>query len=86
MRKKATTKAEEQAQQAPTSCRQCLRYQEILAKAIEGFEKRINEGDFKPTVAEYLKLLQLEQETAQETAKEIKVTWIDPPLTSDSEK
>lgn len=58
----------------------------LLEKAIESFDARIEAKDFKPTIAEYLKLVQLEQEAQQETPKEIKVTWIDPTVTSDSEK
>jgi hypothetical protein len=58
----------------------------LLQRAIEAFDERIKAKDFKPTIAEYLKLLQLEQESNLETPKEIKVTWIDPTVTSDSEK
>lgn len=74
-------------EKAPKVCRTCgnrkgskekTRLVNLLAKAIKSFEKRIAAEDFKPTIAEYLKLVQLEQESEQETAKEIKVTWIDP--------
>ena len=82
-------------EKAPKSCRDCskwkemkekIRVSELLTKAIEKFEVRLGESEFKPTVAEFLKLVQLEQEFEQETAKEIKVTWIDPTVTSLSEK
>ena len=85
-------KAEEKA---PKDCRKCPRWKEIkekirvtelLGRVITAFEARVKEADFKPTVAEFLKLVQLEQEAEQENAKEIKVTWIDPKATSDSEK
>ena len=68
--------------------RQKLRISELLVKAIEGFESRMNEKDFKPTVAEYLKLLQMEQEmdATEEKPKEIKVTWVDPASTSKPEE
>lgn len=68
--------------------RQKLRVSELLLKAIEGFESRMNGQDFKPTVAEYLKLLQLEQEmdATEDKPKEIKVTWVDPVSTSEPEK
>lgn len=80
---------------APKDCRKCPRWKEVkekirvsnlLEKAIKAFEDRIATQDFKPTIAEYLKLVQLEQESEQETPKEIKVTWIDPTVTSNSEK
>ncbi|HEV3334570.1 MAG TPA: hypothetical protein VG096_26460 [Bryobacteraceae bacterium] len=68
--------------------KQRLRVSELLIKAIEGFESRLNAQDFKPTVSEYLKLLQLQQEldATEERPKEIKVTWVDPVSTSESEK
>ena len=82
-------------EKAPKACRECrqwkemkerIRISELLTKAIEKFEARLKDADFKPTVAEYLKLVQLEQEFELGTAKEIKVTWIDPTVTSNSEK
>jgi hypothetical protein len=79
------------------SCRDCpewhtmkqkLRVSELLLKAIEGFESRMNAQDFKPTVAEYLKLLQMEQDldATENSPKEIKVTWVEPAATSEPEK
>ena len=68
--------------------RKKLRVSELLMKAIEGFESRMKAQDFKPTLAEYLKLLQMEQDmdATEDTPKEIKVTWVDPVLTSEPEK
>ena len=80
---------------APKVCRTCghrndseekIKVSNLLKKTIESFEARMKTQDFKPTIAEYLKLVQLEQESEQETAKEIKVTWIDPTVSSDAEK
>ena len=79
----------------PKECRKCpswkqikekIRVSEVLAKAIASFESRIKEKDLNPTITEYLKLVQLEQELEQGEAKEIKVTWIDSTAKSDSEK
>jgi hypothetical protein len=68
--------------------KQRLRVSELLIRAIEGFESRLNAQDFKPTVSEYLKLLQLQQEldATEGQPREIKVTWVDPVSTSESEK
>jgi len=79
------------------SCKECPHWQEmrqhlrvshLLLKAIEGFETRLAAKDFKPTVAEYLKLLQMEQELggSEEATKEIKVTWVDSVPTSETDK
>jgi hypothetical protein len=83
------------AKRAPTTCEGCerwgavkrrIRISELLAKAMETLESRIAAKELKPTVADYLKLLQLEQEFEQETPKEIKVTWVEPAKASDGGK
>ena len=91
MAKKARSKPK-----APRDCRECenwpevskkVRVHELLEKTIEQFEAKIHKADYEPTVAEYVKLLQLGQELAQEDeAKEIKVTWVSPDEKSDTEK
>jgi hypothetical protein len=78
------------------TCRECehwdevsekVRVHELLEKAIEQFETKITKADYEPTVAEYMKLLQLGREIGQEDEpKEIKVTWVGPNETSESEK
>jgi hypothetical protein len=84
-------------EKAPKACRECSRWKEIkekirvselLVKAIEGIEKRFKADDFKVTVGDYLKLVQMEKEIEAEDldAKEIKVTWVEPTVASDSEK
>ncbi|MGA2267708.1 MAG: hypothetical protein ABSH44_04475 [Bryobacteraceae bacterium] len=84
-----TTKT--QTKKAPKTCRECshwneikerIRISDLLAKAIAGIESRLTAKDFKPTMGDYLKLLQIEKELEQEEAKEIKVTWVEPPVES----
>lgn len=81
----------------PATCRECpewkemrrkLRISELLLQAIDGFESRLKAKNFKPTVTEYLKLLQMEHEidAQEEGPQEIKVTWVDPTHASESEK
>ena len=81
---------------APRSCRDCenwptvskkVRVHELVENAIAQFEAKIKKAGFEPTVAEYVKLLQLGQELGQDDeAREIKVTWVGPNATSESEK
>jgi hypothetical protein len=82
------------------ACKKCKRWQEIkqrmrvakfIEKTVDKVELKLDKGEISPTVAEYLKLLQLEQEWEQqelgtEGPKEIKVTWVGPVATSNSEK
>jgi 16S rRNA G527 N7-methylase RsmG len=67
--------------------KQKLKVSEVLARAIAKFEERITETDFSPSVADYIKLVQMKKEIEEATdeAKEIKVTWVEP-VTSDSER
>jgi len=80
----------------PETCKGCRNWAEIkerfristlLDKAIGLFETKLKEKDFKPTVAEYLKLLQMEKELEdQGNDKEIQVTWVGPTVKSEEEK
>jgi hypothetical protein len=70
-------------EKAPRTLR--VRLSDLLDKAISGIEERFKAKDFKPTMADYLKLLQMEIELEQEETREIKVTWVEP-TPSDSEK
>ena len=75
-----TTVKEEK--KAPKTLR--IRIADLLDKAIVGIEDRFNAQDFKPTMGDYLKLLQMEIDLEQEEIREIKVTWVEPSVTSDS--
>jgi hypothetical protein len=84
------------SEKAPKTCRECqnwgdvsekVRVHELLERTIGKFETKISKKDYEPTVAEYVKLLQLEREIGQEDEpKEIKVTWVGPTAMSESEK
>jgi len=58
------------------------RVSETLERAIQSVEERIQAKEFKPTIAEFLKLVQLSKELAQDDVKEIRVTWVEPVVTS----
>jgi hypothetical protein len=76
---------------ALVNCRDCTRWKEVkhrikvselLTAAMMSFESGAHEKEFKPSLAEYLKLLQLERELEEDEPKEITVTWIEPEETS----
>jgi hypothetical protein len=77
------------------ACKECKHWQEIkqrlrisrlLLKTIDSIEGRLQSSDFKPTLGDYLKLLQIEKEMEEVSPKEIRVTWVNPPKKSDTEK
>ena len=45
-------------------------------RALDRSEGQVTE--FKPTLADFLRLVQLEKEIGEEEPKEIKVTWVEP--------
>ena len=75
---------EKQEDKAPRTLR--IRISDLLDQAIVGIEDRFKAKDFKPTMGDYLKLLQMEIDLEQEEIREIKVTWVEPTTTSDSGK
>ncbi|HWB86052.1 MAG TPA: hypothetical protein VG675_18055 [Bryobacteraceae bacterium] len=63
-----------------------VRMADLLEKVTEGFEQRLKGKDFKPTVGDYVRLLQLQKEMDQEVPREIEVRWVEPTVTSDAER
>ena len=76
-----------QQEKAPKSCESCehwtevrdkLRVGKVLEGVIQTMEKSIGTAEFKPSLADYLKLVQWQKEIGEELPKEIKVTWVEP--------
>ncbi len=75
-------------EKAPKSCLSCehwaevktkLRVGDILKTVIQKMEANLTATDFKASLADYLKLVQIEKEVGgDEEPKEIKVTWVQP--------
>ena len=78
-------------EKAHKSCRECehwaevrnqLRVDGILTKIIANMEEKLGKEEFKPSLADYLKLVQLEKDLDGEEPKEIRVTWVEPVKSS----
>jgi hypothetical protein len=76
-----------QQEKAPKSCESCehwtevqnkLRVGRVLESVIKTMEEKLATAEFKPTLADYLKLVQWQKEGGDELVKEIKVTWVEP--------
>jgi len=48
-----------------------------VAEAVESMSRKLKSGTLKPTVAEFVRLLELQKELLSENVKHIKVTWVD---------
>ena len=51
---------------------------ELVSKVKETIEEKITNKEIKPTIGDYIRLLQFEQATEEEKPKEIRVTWVEP--------
>jgi hypothetical protein len=90
------TKQNTKEKAAPESCDHCPRWQELkeervrlaqlISKARQGFEARLEGSDLKLTLADYLKLIQMEKEIDDGKPREIKVTWVNSIPASKPEK
>jgi hypothetical protein len=69
---KETDEAEQPNRQLP----------QLVRNALDAFEAGLKDANLKPTLAEYLKLLQFEREVSEEeqNPREITVTWVEPEL------
>ncbi len=78
-------------EKAPKSCQECERWEEVrnklrvsgvLTDVIKKMEEKLKTEEFKASVADYLKLVQMEKDIGGEETKEIKVTWVEPVKSS----
>ena len=52
--------------------------QALVKQAIQQIGEKIENNELKPTVGDFIRLLQLEKELLEEAPKEIKVSWVEP--------
>jgi hypothetical protein len=50
---------------------------DAIETALQTFEKQMGAKEFKLSLAEYVKLLQLKQELAEDEIREIRVSWVE---------
>ena len=50
----------------------------LVKQAIQQIGEKIENNELKPTVGDFIRLLQLERELLEEAPKEIKVSWVEP--------
>jgi hypothetical protein len=80
VKKKATTKRAGSKKSADRE-----RIKKLVRNAMKGLETRLG-GEDKPSIGDYLKVMQLQKEIEEDGPKEIKVTWVEPETpTSESE-
>jgi len=51
---------------------------ELVNEAIKEFEQKLKEKEIKPTVGDFIRLLQLKKELKADEPREIKVSWVEP--------
>ncbi len=53
----------------------------VIQKAIALIEERLDNGETSPTIADFVRLLQIEKEIESEQPVEVRVTWVEPAET-----
>ncbi len=83
-RKEVVLDAPDTGEHSPDIKQQRLRLAKLLSAACDGLEARLAANEtLKPSLGDYLRLMQVAWEIQKETdndegPKEIKVTWVDP--------
>ncbi|MGA1995935.1 MAG: hypothetical protein ABSH45_09155 [Bryobacteraceae bacterium] len=72
----ATTGCEEESQSQETPKGRML--SEFLATLRTNIEDRLKKKEVKPSIGDYLKVLQLEKELEKQDAEEVRATWVEP--------
>jgi len=49
----------------------------LVEQAIQQFGQKLDQNEVKPTIGDFIRLLQLEKELLEGTPKEIKVSWVE---------
>lgn len=55
----------------------------IIKKAIQSIEDQLGTDAVRPTLADLVRLLQIEKELVADEPREIRVRWIEPAATTD---
>lgn len=50
----------------------------LVEQMMENLEGKLKSGELKPTMGDFIRLMQLEKELEDEQPREIKVSWIEP--------
>jgi len=58
----------------------------IVRKAIESIEAKLGTDQIKGTLADLVRLLQIEKELGEDEPREVTVTWVDPPTLPGTEE
>ncbi len=72
-RKRAVTAADGEAGEGGTESKQ-----EIVRRLLAQIETKLKHETGKATVADFIRLLQLERELSEDEAKEVVVQWVEP--------
>lgn len=56
----------------------------LIDELLSRVEQRLRKDDFKATVGDFIRLLEIRQELEEERPREITVRWVDPSETEDA--
>jgi hypothetical protein len=84
-KKKRRTKAAESGAAKRSGKKQGRNKTELISRVIANIESKLISEELKPSVGDFIRLLQLEKELDEEQPKEIKVSWVEAEEQSEPE-
>jgi hypothetical protein len=72
-----STMPEEIVETKPAPRKRAKSKKTLVNQVIRQFGEKIENNELKPTVGDFIRLLQLEKELLEKTPKEIKVSWVE---------
>ena len=68
-----------------TGMSECVSPRMKITQLLKKVEEKLEEDTSKASLGDFIRLVQLERELAdEETPREIRVRWVEPPMTSES--
>lgn len=58
---------------------------ELVGSVIKNIEEKLKRNELKPTVGDFIRLVQLKKELDEEQPREIEVSWVEPAQESEKE-
>ncbi len=75
---KKTGKGRKPRKASPKAQRNRKKKAALVKKVIQNIEQKLEANELKPTVGDFIRLLQLDKELDEEQPREIKVSWVEP--------
>jgi hypothetical protein len=84
-RRKKTEASKAAERPVETTDERPLTKAELVGNVIKDIEGKLSRNELKPTVGDFIRLVQLKKELDEEQPREIEVSWVEPNQESEKE-